>query len=167
MDAARRGFLRGRLSRSAHVPRPPWAVAPGQFEQLCTRCGDCVTQCPTRIIRSGEGGYPTLDFSAGECTFCGDCVAACAPHALHRADGVAPWALKAVIGDRCLTGQGVECRICAENCDAGAIRCRPALGGIARPELQSDRCTGCGACVAPCPVGAIGVAQSNPMEIEQ
>ena len=57
--------------------------------------------------------------------------------------------------DNCLARRKVECRVCGEACDAGAIRFRPALGGVSQPELRPDACTGCGDCVAPCPVAAI------------
>ena len=30
--------------------RPPWAVSEGQFQKRCTRCGDCVTGCPRKIL---------------------------------------------------------------------------------------------------------------------
>jgi ferredoxin-type protein NapF len=63
----------------------------------------------------------------------------------------------AISGD-CLAYRGVECRICGEACDTGAIRFDPQRGGPARPVLDLARCTACGDCVAPCPVGAVSVA---------
>ncbi len=164
MDVARRGFLRGKFRQVTDEPRPPWALGAMDFEAHCIRCGDCINACPTRVIRVGDGGFPTMDFSHGECTFCGDCASVCKPGALSREHDAAPWALKANLGEACIANKGVECRICGENCEVGAIRFRPALGGIARPTLDEDSCTGCGACVAPCPVDAISVG--HPMEIE-
>jgi ferredoxin-type protein NapF len=165
MDIARRGFLRGRFRQVTAEPRPPWALAEADFIQQCSRCDDCVTSCPTRVLRAGDGAYPTIDFSLGECTFCGECAAACKTGAIRREVGAPAWAMKAHLGDSCVARKGVECRICGENCEAGAIRFRPALGGISRPEMNEGTCTGCGACVAPCPVGAIAV--SNPMESQR
>lgn len=155
----RRGFLRGRLRPASSDVRPPWAVEPGHFEALCDRCGDCIRACPAGILVKGDAGFPKVDFSAGtgECTFCGDCERACAPGALQRAGDAAAWALRAAIDDRCLARQGVECRVCGERCPEGAIRFQPCLGGIARPETIADRCTGCGACFAPCPTRAIAL----------
>jgi ferredoxin-type protein NapF len=63
-----------------------------------------------------------------------------------------------VIGDACLARRGVECRVCGEACDTGAIRFRPQRGGIAQPQLTLQACTGCGDCVPVCPVGVITVA---------
>lgn len=153
----RRNFLRGRISAQAAELRPPWALAEEIFTTTCTRCGNCARACPTGIIRQGDGGYPTIDFSRGECTFCGDCVAACTPQALQRQENTAAWTLRARIGEACVARHQVECRICGEQCGEGAIRFPPRLGGIAEPELDTGRCTGCGACVAPCPVQAITV----------
>jgi ferredoxin-type protein NapF len=42
-------------------------------------------------------------------------------------------------------------------CDAGAIRFKPTLGGVTSPALDLSLCTGCGACVAPCPTQAISM----------
>lgn len=156
--SSRRNFLRGRVATHRAQPRPPWALAEAEFAGRCTRCGDCARACPTRIIRQGDGGYPTVDFAAGECTFCGECVARCQPGALQREEGAPAWTLRAAIGDGCLARRFVECRVCGEMCDAGAIRFRPQAGGIAQPELDATICNGCGACVAPCPTGAIVVA---------
>jgi ferredoxin-type protein NapF len=100
---------------------------------------------------AGDGGYPTVNFSR-ECTFCGDCVSACRPQALLRHAGQPAWTLKAIISDLCLPRRGIECRTCGDYCEANAIRFSPRLGGSPLAEIDSDKCTGCGACVAPCPV---------------
>lgn len=158
MSVSRRGFLRGRIRAEAQVLRPPWAVEAALFEARCTRCADCLQACPTGIVVAGPGGFPTVDFGRGECTFCGDCVSACRTRALERGAGAGrPWLLRAAIGDDCLARRGVDCRVCGEVCQAGAIRFRPTVGGVAQPVFDADRCTGCGACHAPCPVGAIAL----------
>lgn len=156
VDASRRGFLRGRPRPLAEI-RPPWALPEAAFIDRCTRCNDCLKACPQKILVVGDGGYPTVDFSRAECTFCADCVAACQPKALLRQGDGVPWALKAVISDACLARRGVECRVCGDFCEARAIRFTPRLGGSPLPEVASDSCTGCGACVAPCPTRAIAV----------
>ena len=157
--ATRRDFLRGRRTPTPPPQRPPWALAEADFTALCSRCGDCLSACPTGILMKGEGGFPTVDFFRGECTFCGECVAACGPGALRRVEGQVPWALRARIGEACLAQRGVECRICGEACGDSAIRFRPRVGGVALPQLNDAACTGCGACLASCPSQAITLAQ--------
>jgi ferredoxin-type protein NapF len=153
----RRAFLRGRLGRAEAVLRPPWALPAEAFEARCTRCDECVRRCPTGILVRGEGGFPAVDFSRGECSFCGDCAAACGPRALLPMEGAPAWSLRARIGEACLARQGVECRICGEACGVAAIRFRPRIGGVALPQLDESACSGCGACLAPCPSQAIAV----------
>lgn len=155
ISASRRALLSGSVRAGRLPTRPPWAIAPGQFEERCTRCGACVDACPESILHRGDGGFPRVDFSAGACTFCAACVRACEPAALYRDSDTVPWQLRIAIDDACLARRGVECRICGERCESAAIRFRLRLGGPALAETDRERCTGCGACVASCPVGAI------------
>ncbi len=161
MDPSRRGFLRARPVARVEAPlRPPWALADDvRFTDACTRCGDCLRACPERVIVPGDGGFPTVVFTERGCTLCGACVSACTPQALRRVEGEAPWRQAPRIAASCLAQRRVECRVCGEACDDAALKFRPALGGIPQPELLAERCTGCGACVAPCPVGAITIAR--------
>lgn len=61
----------------------------------------------------------------------------------------------AQVGPACLAQQGVECRVCGERCDAGAIRFPPRRGQGAAPVIDATRCTGCGDCLGVCPVAAL------------
>lgn len=150
--------MRGDFRSRPPAPRPPWALAEDLFVNACTRCAECVPACPTRIIVIVRG-YPEVDFKRGECTFCGACAAACRPGALQDSEcQIWPWAIKAQVADTCLASRGVECRSCGERCAAAAIRFSPRLGGPPVPSIDGNACTGCGACVAPCPVSAISVA---------
>ena len=168
VTASRRGFLR--MGRCAVEPavRPPWALDEVLFLDRCTRCDRCIEACPTRILTRMDGGFPGVDFSRGECTFCGDCVRGCEPQALLRSDPAAsPWAMVAAIGADCLAVRGVECRVCGEACPEGAIRFRLQLGGVAQPVLDAGGCTGCGACIGPCPTRAIAMQSDNTIPTER
>lgn len=157
IDVGRRAFFRGQ-ARPKSENRPPWALAENEFIDRCTRCGDCLKACPTHILVVGDGGYPTVSFAIGECTFCGDCLHACHPGALRRDIPEQPaWPYKALIEESCLPRHGVECRVCGDYCEPRAIRFAPRLGGSPLPKLDAERCTGCGACVAPCPATAIRI----------
>ncbi len=126
----------------------------------CQHCANppCVPVCPTRVIVIVRG-YPEVDFKRGECTFCGACATACKAGALQNSEcQIWPWAIKAQVANSCLPLRGVECRICGDHCQAGAIRFSPRLNGPPVAEIDTGACTGCGACVAPCPVSAISVA---------
>ncbi|HYG88423.1 MAG TPA: ferredoxin-type protein NapF [Azospirillum sp.] len=163
---SRFSFLRGRLSGEPDAIRPPWAVADADvFARACDRCGRCAPACTEGLIRFDRAGFPTISFMAGGCSFCGACADACPTPALDRTNGRAPWHLKASISAGCLSFTGVDCRICGEHCEARAIRFRPLGRGRWLPDVEAGRCTGCGACEAPCPVAAIAVrADANQKE---
>ena len=166
----RSDFLRGALHAKAKRFRPPWAIAEPAFTAACTRCGDCLKGCPESILAPGRGGFPEIDFRKGACSFCGDCVGACKPGALKREDADDPWRLgpwrpaARVSGESCLSMKGVTCRVCGDRCEARAITFTLAVGGRVSPSVASSECTGCGACVAPCPTEAIEMFHWNPGE---
>lgn len=153
---SRSDLLRGRLRDMPPVIRPPWACSEDDFSATCDRCCHCAEACPEGIIVAGADGLPEVDFQRGQCSFCKACVQACSPGVLADR-GQAPWLTAAKIAFSCLSVQGVICRLCEELCAPAAIRFRPALGGYALPEVDAGSCTGCGACVAVCPVGAVEI----------
>lgn len=159
---ARRSFLRGRSSERAIPLRPPWALSEAEFTERCTRCGDCLKACPTGLLQVGAGGFPLANFSVGTCNFCTACVTACVPGALIKKESA--WDLVAIIGDACLAKADVVCRTCGEMCDIGAIRFHPAAGGVARPQVNLESCTGCGECLATCPTRAIAIQRQPALE---
>ncbi|NDY91485.1 4Fe-4S dicluster domain-containing protein [Ideonella livida] len=147
--------------------RPPWALSPeSDFTAACTRCGACQTACPHGLLVAGDGGFPALRFVHGGCDFCGACVRHCGPGALRPPPGTAatdpgPWPAQGALPGRvrlaahCLALRQVECRLCGDACDTRALRFVPAPGGVSRVQLDPARCHGCGACLPPCPVGAL------------
>jgi ferredoxin-type protein NapF len=166
--ASRRGFLRMGRRTVEPARRPPWAIDEALFVDRCTRCDRCIEACPTQILIRMDGGFPGVDFSRGECTFCGECLNRCEPQALFRGEADAlPWAMVAAIGADCLAERGVECRVCGEACPEGAIRFHLQLGRVAGPVLDAGRCTGCGACIGPCPTRAIAMQSDNIIPTER
>lgn len=158
-------FLRGNWRGVADIMPPPWALKGDTFFKICTQCSDCVTACPENILRVGSKGYPQVDFQHGECTFCGDCEQSCKPNALLDT-GLRAWFYHAQINNQCLALKSVMCRTCADCCDTNAISFQLAVGGFASPEINLDDCTGCGACIAPCPTNSIEITQSHLTQTE-
>ncbi len=156
---SRRGLLTG-WRRSTQAIRPPWSGSEADFIERCTRCGACSAACESAIILAGQGGYPRIDFRNGECTFCYACARAC-PQALFTPRHSAPWSLRVVVDDACLTRQQVDCRSCEDSCEPQALRFIPTRDGVAALQVDVSLCTGCGACVAGCPVSALSLRSSD------
>lgn len=159
----RSNFLRGNFLRGNSPLRPPWSLAEADFIASCNQCGDCISRCPSGIIRRASGGYPAIEFEQGECTFCTECVNACKTGALNPELQPA-WSVRAVLDtEKCLAYKAVECRSCSDPCETRAISMQYRVGAVAVPVIDTDSCSGCGACFAPCPVAAIAIR--DPMEV--
>src|SRR3990172_2223151 len=68
--------------------RPPGALPPPDFADLCSRCGDCVKACPAQCIILDEhraGGLPHIVAPSTPCVVCSDlaCMKACPTGALQ------------------------------------------------------------------------------------
>ncbi len=150
IDLSRRFLLR----RQESVTRMPWLVSEATFLDKCTRCGLCMDACETSIIKIGDGGYPKVDFALAECSFCEKCVQVC-PEPVFDISQPVPWLYKAKVSQTCLAEQGVYCRTCSDNCETEAISFRPGISET--PQIKLSDCSGCGGCVAPCPVQAISI----------
>jgi len=157
VDLNRRGLFRGRVRPVAAEQRMPWQVAEAAFTSQCSRCEACISACPEQIVSKGDGGFPRIDFRQGECTFCQACVDAC-PEPVFRPVSESPWQQQAVVSEACLNPQGVMCRSCQDSCEPEAILFLPRRSVTAAPQIDSDLCSGCGACVSVCPSQAIRIA---------
>lgn len=159
----RRDFLTGYFGPRRDSIRPPGALPGDEFTAACSRCAACTEACPEHIIVRGSGRFPEINFSQGGCTFCNACAAACPDGALVEFDtDTVPWDLKAGIGDTCLAVNAVTCRVCGDACTSAAIRFKLQPGGVVRPQINSKTCTGCGECVAVCPVQSITMHRQSP-----
>ncbi len=157
---SRAQFLRGDIRGKNRPFRPPWALQEHEFTEICTRCGECIKQCETQILIEARGKFPIVDFRRGECTFCEACVTCCEPGALkieseeERED---PWSLEVRVNQDCVAQKGVVCQVCGDQCLERVFRFIPRVGGAVQMEMMLENCTGCGACIAPCPVNALTV----------
>ncbi|WP_380058112.1 ferredoxin-type protein NapF [Falsihalocynthiibacter sp. SS001] len=127
----------------------------------CTGCGDCVESCTQDVLRLGDG-VVRLAAENGTCTFCGDCAEAC-PEPVF--DELREMAHIAQITNDCFVEAGIACMTCRDVCPEIAITVRPQLGGIFMPILNAADCTGCGACVAPCPANAITLISKEQTDV--
>jgi len=152
--------LRGDVSGKNRPFRPPWALPEFEFTEACTRCGACIQQCEEKILVEGRGKFPIVDFRLGECTFCEACVSACEPKVLRldpeNPPGT-PWHLEVRVDHNCIAQKGVVCQVCGDQCLERVFRFRPRIGGALQMEMALEKCTGCGACIAPCPVSALTI----------
>lgn len=158
--------LRGATPSSDWV-RPPGALSPAAFRQICTRCDDCLRACPHWVIRkAGPEMGPELEATPivipkeNPCLFCEGlpCIAACKEGALVLPAGDARPAIGIadVDGERCFMGRGQPCDYCVTHCpeEPKAI----TASRVGEPaKVDRDRCTGCGKCAQICPAEALRI----------
>ena len=158
------GFSQSRRSlfrrRKDNAIRPPWVKTTIDFTEVCTRCDECIKVCETRIISRGDGGFPEVSFANGECTFCEKCVTAC-PEKIFDKEQAEPWQVKAAISNSCLAHSGIWCQSCKDSCDTEAISFEYRVNNAPLPKIDLDLCTGCGACLDPCPNNSISFASKD------
>lgn len=150
----KRRRLFSRTQTDDKSPRLPWLKQPEQFTDQCTRCGKCIAYCDTQIIVKSDGGFPRIDFSIDECSFCYQCAEVC-PEPLFAEQSQLPWGAKANINNACLAFSNIDCRSCSDSCEVMAIQFQLMVGKVAQPTINTQQCTGCGACVSTCPTSAI------------
>jgi len=155
---SRAQFIRGNLSGRHSPIRPPGSKPEIKFLEACTQCKECITACPEGILVRGAGRYPQINFMLGECTFCGECATHCNSHAFIPQSTTPErqaWSLRAFINNQCLVLKKVLCEICKDQCEQQAISFHFQANTLPYPVINSENCTGCGACYGPCPTNAI------------
>lgn len=140
--------------------RPPGAVEPDLFAELCNSCGACIEACPVEAIYARDDGTPTLDPLKMPCVLCLDvpCSRVCPTGALmplwHPREirmGVAR-----IDESGCFAFAGQSCTLCFEVCPFPHQALR-LWGDPPVPNVSLSLCTGCGICAYRCPAKAITV----------
>ena len=152
---SKRHLLRGRISASMPF-RPPWAIDEESFIDLCTRCHECVNQCPQHVIKKGGGGFPEMNFTRAGCDFCERCADVCQSNALQIQNEDAFNTLVTINQD-CFSERGIVCRSCGEVCESRAISFKQVVGGVTHVLMNTSSCNGCGECISLCPANSISL----------
>ncbi len=158
--------------------RPPGAREERDFPGLCIRCGNCIRACPTHIIQAdstehGISGWlaPVVRFADDYCREdCTRCTEACPSGALTPVaveDKQRAWiGLARVDMDVCWLGDDRDCAACRTHCPFDAISFRfDEDTYVLTPEIDPERCPGCGACEVACPTQPVKAIVVEPSAI--
>ncbi|WP_005035871.1 4Fe-4S dicluster domain-containing protein [Holophaga foetida] len=157
--------------------RPPGALDELAFLTACTRCDRCMLACPQGSILTAAPsgalamGTPYISPRSMPCYLCEDlpCIPACPEGALvwprrmiqgEEVEGrrAVHMGVAVVLESRCVTfasqdESALECQACLDRCpypDEAIRMVVPEEGGVPRPQVITEACTGCGLCVFGC-----------------
>jgi len=177
------------VSARGSVVRPPGSLPEEEFLGRCLRCAACIRVCSTTgrglqpaLLEAGWEGIwtPILIPRYGYCEYtCILCGQVCPTGAIRRLSEEVK--KKTRIGmayfdkSRCIPWyRNEDCLVCEEHCplpqkaiilkeEATLLDGRKRI--VKRPYLREDLCTGCGICVAKCPIkGEPGIFLTNQGE---
>jgi ferredoxin len=122
-----------------------------------------VTACEPGIIRIHPSahectGTPYLDFSSSGCTYCKACVTACPLQIEVTGSDPPRIGIAQLNRDTCIAWNDVICMSCHGRCDYQAISTEYQR----RARVDTERCTGCGMCVAACPMDSLRIVYPPP-----
>ncbi|MEX3018289.1 4Fe-4S dicluster domain-containing protein [Kluyvera sp. STS39-E] len=132
-------------------PLPPGALPDALFRQQCTRCDACINICPMGVLNKHEDGFPQLIIEYASCDGCGLCINACENKAL-RPQARFDTGLRPVFDRRCVSSLRA-CNQCVALCPEAAC----LIGESGAPEIDQERCNGCGECLVQCGQGAVSL----------
>lgn len=144
---------------------PPGSSNARHFNAHCTACQLCISACTNQVLRPSGNltafMQPEMSYERGYCRpECTRCSEVCPTGAIRPIDAAEKSALQighAVwIKKNCIVNSdGVNCGNCARHCPTGAIQMvasDPEMSDSPKiPVINTERCTGCGACENLCP----------------
>lgn len=155
-------------SSPGKVIRPPGARDSLSFNTLCSRCGNCIRACPTRIIHPLTlydlplaWMTPVIRFEDGYCLeTCNVCSRVCPTGAIELFPPEAKKNLfigmAEISSENCYLLNNRDCVKCREVCKYDAISYVPGTRiNTGVPVAEKSKCVGCGACAVVCPADCI------------
>ncbi len=144
---------------------PPGSGSRKHFEQHCTGCQLCISECPNDVLRPTDDLWhlmmPTMSYERGYCRLeCNRCSEVCPAGAIkplaHELKASTQIGHAVFIKKNCVAiNDGVECGNCARHCPVGAIEMVASNPDDEEspyiPAVNEARCIGCGACEYLCP----------------
>ena len=162
-----------RLVPGPNAVCPPGAGSAQRFFAKCTDCRLCITNCPTGVLKiPGSVGMVHLESDTAKCQFdCKRCVEVCPTGALlplTLAEKQRTRLGLAVIDtQRCRAFNGESCEVCAPACPAHALHMVRREDNSIVPEVNAERCIGCGACRSACPMEPKAIVVVPPEDDKQ
>ena len=171
-------IIPGTASVNRKIPvTPPGSIGLKHFNEKCTACYICVSQCPTQVLQPSLFQYglkglfqPRMDYIKSycnyECKICGEIcpTGAINPMTLDEKKLTQLGQSKFVKEDCIVYTRKTDCGACSEHCPTKAVNMVPYLEKLTIPEVDNTICVGCGACEYACPTDPKAIyVEGNPL----